>query len=178
MVGASEASEASRSGLHLRRVPGHDAPPCCPTTRRKRHDPAGAQAVPLVSRASVRKERARPQLSWEFAYFSPFYARVHERFACAELQLELGRCEDALQWYASLADYTPHTLPYLAPAHLRQGEICEQLGRRADAIAHYTRFVELWEHADPELRPSLADAMARIGRLKAELRAGEALGAG
>ena len=111
-------------------------------------------------------ERARPELPWELGYYSPFYARALERYWCAELLLELGRSDEALRWYASLADFTPHTLPYLAPAHLRQGEICEQLGRPADAIRHYVRVAELWANADPELRPAVDRACARLASLR------------
>ena len=125
-----------------------------------------------AARAFTMLEQARPELPWELAYFSPFYARALERYRCAEMLFSLGRCEDALRWYGSFTDYTPHALPYVAPAHLRQGEICEALGRHADAIAHYERFVDLWRDADPPLQPEVARVRARIALLRAESRAG------
>jgi DNA-binding SARP family transcriptional activator/Tfp pilus assembly protein PilF len=136
-------------------------------------DPGGGpEGSDTAARAFAMLEQARPELPWELAYFSPFYARALERYRCAELLFTVGRCEDALRWYESLADYTPHTLPYVAPAHLRQGEIFESLGRHADAITHYARFAELWQDADVELRPAVARARARIASLRVESRAG------
>jgi hypothetical protein len=60
---------------------------------------------------------------------------------------------------------------YLAPAHLREGEIYEKLGRPAQAADHYARFIELWKDCDPELRPTMEEARRRLARLRVgELR--------
>ena len=48
----------------------------------------------------------------------------------------------------------------------RLGELHEAQGRRDRAIHYYARFVELWNTADPELQPQVADVRRRISRLK------------
>jgi tetratricopeptide (TPR) repeat protein len=57
---------------------------------------------------------------------------------------------------------------FLAAAHERLGELYRQRGNRADAIRHFTRFVELWEAADPELQPRVQAARASIAELLRE----------
>ncbi len=84
----------------------------------------------------------------------------------AELLRQLDRDREALAWYASRVDLFVNEVIYLAPAHLRQGEIYERFGNPKMAIQHYSRFVELWKDCDPELRPMLLDVQRRIARLR------------
>ncbi|HYK82176.1 MAG TPA: protein kinase [Gemmatimonadales bacterium] len=58
--------------------------------------------------------------------------------------------------------------PYLAAAYKRLGELYEARRDRAQARAYYTRFVDLWKTADPELQPVVQDVRARIARLTSE----------
>jgi tRNA A-37 threonylcarbamoyl transferase component Bud32/tetratricopeptide (TPR) repeat protein len=53
----------------------------------------------------------------------------------------------------------------LAPAHKRLGELYEARGDFARAVPHYRSFVKLWERADPELQPKVAQVRARLDRL-------------
>jgi hypothetical protein len=53
---------------------------------------------------------------------------------------------------------------------MRLGEIYEQKGERAKALAYYTRFVDFWAGADRELQPRVAEARERIALLSAEPR--------
>ncbi len=55
---------------------------------------------------------------------------------------------------------------YLAGSHKRLGELYEARGDKQKALAHYTKFVELWKDGDPELQPRVAEVRARIGRLR------------
>jgi hypothetical protein len=55
---------------------------------------------------------------------------------------------------------------FLAGTHKRLGELWEQRGDRRKAIEHYSRFVELWTKADPELQPQVADVKNRLRRLQ------------
>jgi tetratricopeptide (TPR) repeat protein len=48
----------------------------------------------------------------------------------------------------------------------RLGELYEQNGNRPKAIEYYSRFVELWKNADPDLQPQVADIRGRIARLR------------
>lgn len=108
------------------------------------------------------------EAGFQYTWFSPFYSHVSARYLRAELLNALGRYEEALPWYGNiLLSIYDHT--YLAPSYLRQGEIYEKLGNQEEAIEHYTRFVELWKDCDPELRPLVDDAKARIERLKEDL---------
>jgi tetratricopeptide (TPR) repeat protein len=47
----------------------------------------------------------------------------------------------------------------------RLGQLYEQLGDTAKAIANYHAFIDLWKNADPELQPRVADAKRRLARL-------------
>jgi DNA-binding SARP family transcriptional activator/tetratricopeptide (TPR) repeat protein len=124
------------------------------------HEGRPAEALAALERAQL----APPATA---VSFSPFYSQALERFTRAELLRLLGRDEEALRWYASVAESPPFGYLYLAPAHLRQGEIQERLGNRQQAIHHYVRFVELWQECDPELRPLVEQAERRLERLQA-----------
>jgi tetratricopeptide (TPR) repeat protein/tRNA A-37 threonylcarbamoyl transferase component Bud32 len=52
-----------------------------------------------------------------------------------------------------------------APAHKRLGELYEAKGDNARAVSHYTAFVRLWERADPDMQPRVAEVRARMERL-------------
>jgi DNA-binding SARP family transcriptional activator len=98
---------------------------------------------------------------------STLYAGAHERFLHAELLHAVGRDEEALGWYASFPGPAGYDITYLAPALLRQAEINERLGRRAEALAFDRRVAALWKDCDPALRPLLAEAQRAIERLSA-----------
>ena len=93
---------------------------------------------------------------------SPFTTHFHERFARPELLYELGREDEALLWYRSLA----YDLLYTGPAELRQAQIYERKGDRRRAIEHYTRFIELWRECDPALQPLVRQARDALARLR------------
>jgi tetratricopeptide (TPR) repeat protein len=54
---------------------------------------------------------------------------------------------------------------YLAGSHKRLGELYEAKGDRQRAVTHYTKFVELWKNADPELQPQVAEVKKKLARL-------------
>jgi tetratricopeptide (TPR) repeat protein len=54
---------------------------------------------------------------------------------------------------------------FLAAAYKRLGELYDEKGDRAKAVSYYTKFVELWNGADPELQSSVRDVKARLVRL-------------
>jgi tetratricopeptide (TPR) repeat protein len=56
--------------------------------------------------------------------------------------------------------------PYcLAPITKRLGELYDQKGDRARAAEMYSKFIELWKSADPDLQPLVAETRARLAKL-------------
>lgn len=55
-------------------------------------------------------------------------------------------------------------------ARTRLGELYEAKGDRDKAASYYSRFIALWQDADPELQPKVAEAKARLARLTADER--------
>jgi tetratricopeptide (TPR) repeat protein len=116
------------------------------------------------SEALARFDTARLRVS-EGLLESQVGSQAYERWARAELLFRMGRLQEALPWYATLAETSIDGLIYLAPAEARQAEVCERLGDPDAAIAHYRRFLELWHDADPELGPWIAHARSRLQAL-------------
>ncbi|HJR17394.1 MAG TPA: tetratricopeptide repeat protein, partial [Gemmatimonadales bacterium] len=113
-----------------------------------------AEALALLERAG-----------WEAAS-SVFASEAYDRYFRAELLERLGREDEALGWYGSIAERAAYELVYLAPAHRRQAEIYERRGKRELAARHYRRFIELWGEADPELQPAVAEARDRLAEVE------------
>jgi hypothetical protein len=97
---------------------------------------------------------------------SPFYSQGLERFHYAGVLAEEGRTREANVWYDSFSSNSIFDLIYLAPAHLEQGKIAEQLGQPTVALHHYQQAVALWLNCDPNLRALPNEARARIEALK------------
>lgn len=90
----------------------------------------------------------------------------HPRFLRAELLRLAGRDAEALAWYDSVLENYDKSIVYAAPVHLRTAEILDRFGRRAEAAAHYRRFLALWRDADPPLQPLLLRARARLAQIE------------
>ncbi|MGH7597281.1 MAG: CHAT domain-containing protein, partial [bacterium] len=116
--------------------------------------------------ALVLLEQNKMESSYELAVASSFYAQSYERYLRASLLHELGRLDEALNWYNSFGEFSVYDLACLAPSHLQRGEIYETMGEREQAIQHYTRFITLWQNCDPELKPMITNAEARLAQLK------------
>lgn len=57
--------------------------------------------------------------------------------------------------------------PYRLPlVYERLGQLLEAKGDLAAASDAYEKFIALWKDADPELQPRVADARARLRRLR------------
>lgn len=50
-------------------------------------------------------------------------------------------------------------------SYRRLGDLYEQKGDTGKAVTYYTKFVNLWANADPDLQPRVADVRARLRRL-------------
>lgn len=92
-------------------------------------------------------------------------AQTVERFERAEVLHALGRDDEALRWWGTIGQASPFEVPWIAPAELRQAEVEDQRGNGPAAARHYRRFFALWAACDPELRPVVARAAARLRQL-------------
>jgi DNA-binding SARP family transcriptional activator/TolB-like protein len=116
-----------------------------------------AAAGGRIQEALVELDRA----GWEAAA-SVFVAEAYDRYFRGELLQRAGRDDEALGWFYSIAERAAYELVYLAPAHLRQAEISDRRGNRSQAAQHYSRFIELWREADPELQPMVVEAQKKL----------------
>ncbi len=110
-------------------------------------------------------EQARMQTWYQRMAASPFYSQAYDRYLRAELLAALNSDQEALRWYSSFGEGSVYDLIYLAPSHLRRGEIYERLGEREKAALHYKRFIELWKDGDPVLQPRVEAARRAIRAL-------------
>jgi tetratricopeptide (TPR) repeat protein len=54
---------------------------------------------------------------------------------------------------------------FLAGSYKRLGELWDAKGDRQKAARYYTKFVDLWKNADPDLQPRVTDAKKRLAHL-------------
>ena len=134
-----------------------------------------AGAIVLVESAIIAEE-GRPEEALErLAEFrrhpgalggfgtSHFFPHVVERFHRARLLETLGRDEEALAWYGTVAAPVSHTLAWAAPAHLARARILERLGRDEEAAESWRRAAVLWENCSDELLAVADEARLRAG---------------
>ena len=117
-----------------------------------------AEAVALLQDAS-------PHVWLEFLA-SYAGARSIERFVLAEQLEALGRYDEALRWYSTIAQRYWFEVPLRAPAELREAKIDDRLGRQPEAIRHYETFLRLWSRADTTELAVLRDASRRLALLR------------
>ena len=95
-------------------------------------------------------------------------------FEIAGAMERLGQPDSALMAYERLVTRpsVQSAIQYesfaLAPSYKRLGELYEAKGDRKKAADYYGRFVDLYQHADPELQPAVREARERLGRLAQE----------
>ena len=117
-------------------------------------------------------ERVQGDVPLELVYLKVFttvreFGQEHARYLRAEALMELRRYDDALRWYQTSFQGSPAELVYLAPSHLREGQIFEARGEREKAATHYRRFLTLWGDSDTPLRDVVTDARDRLSKLDA-----------
>ncbi len=101
---------------------------------------------------------------------APFLGFRLERMVRAEWLVHTGQTEMALGWLAAPTEHSAFGRAYLAPSLYRRGELLERLGRGREAAAAYLRVSRLWQHADPEFQPMVAEVRGRAARLAGSLR--------
>ncbi|HEU4473211.1 MAG TPA: protein kinase [Gemmatimonadales bacterium] len=117
--------------------------------------------------ARVALDSARVRVVSIASHVSPIMSQGYLSFLQAETLRQSARGEEALRWYDVAWRHSVFNLVYLPPGLLRRGQIEEARGRRADAVAHYTRFLEFWSDPDSTLRPLADTARAALQRLGA-----------
>jgi len=110
-------------------------------------------------------EKGHVPMSWNQG-FGPVVDESINRWVAAEILRESGRLEEALPYYESLVGMNnfPGIL-YLRPSYLRRAEIYEELGDDPEAIDYYTRLINLWEDADPEVQGFVDQARTGLDRV-------------
>lgn len=103
-----------------------------------------------------------PGTWYEETRVSPLYTLVRERMTLASLLRNAGDGDGALRWYGSLTRSSLGEAPFMVPSWIRRAEIHEARGEWRDAAHLYRRVMELWEEADPDLSPIVAEARARL----------------
>jgi DNA-binding SARP family transcriptional activator/tetratricopeptide (TPR) repeat protein len=117
-----------------------------------------AQAVMLL-----KQSRARLWLEFLGTYMG---GRGIERYTLAGELEALGHDDEALAWYSTLAQQREPEVDLRAPAEMREAEIDERLGRRAEAERHYETCLALWSGADDGLRPTVESVERRLKALQ------------
>lgn len=110
-------------------------------------------------------EEIRADIFYHTTMASPYDGMIRERYARGVLLQQLGRYGEALGWLAHLGELNAAELAFEPAATLRQAEIYEALGQPTKAAEQYSRFVEMWRDADPELQPIVEEARANLARL-------------
>ncbi len=86
-------------------------------------------------------------------------------YRLGRIQLDLGKANDgydALDRAMKLADTMTEPPHWLADTHLLMGEHAQKAGNKAEAIAHYRRYLEL-AHEDAIDRPEVEVRLERLG---------------
>ncbi len=105
-----------------------------------------------LEEALAELEMARTNAWYGQTMVSPLFARVAERWLRAEILYELGRYDEAEDWYTTIGEISPSGLPYKSVAQLRLASIAEMRGDTEAAAEYRARFEMLWATADPDVR--------------------------
>jgi eukaryotic-like serine/threonine-protein kinase len=138
----------------------------------RREDPLRLAAAGAIALAEGRNQDA--VLAYQAWSEQPrFLWGTEGLFELAVAYERAGQSDSALALYDRVVS-TPHLDRTASDAHAlgpslkRLGELYETRGDLAKARDYYSRFVDLWKDADPELQPVVRDARARIARLAGE----------
>ncbi|HEX5436538.1 MAG TPA: AAA family ATPase [Gemmatimonadaceae bacterium] len=163
---AGADSEATRYAAMVKQLSGPPLAPALPRALAASIRARLAWRHQKPAAALARLDSSRMNVPDAYILASPFYSQAAARYLHAEVLHELGRDEEALDWYQTFGVTTPYDLPYLGPSLYAEGEIYAQRGDRETAIARYSRFITLWKDCDAELRPMVDEARRRVARLE------------
>ncbi|MGH7628875.1 MAG: hypothetical protein ACREOF_05720 [Gemmatimonadales bacterium] len=146
-------------------LPGLEDPTPTPHATTVGRDAAGSIRAQLAARAgrlpdAIRalEEVHRLEARVGLIGGSPFYSQGLERFLYAELLERSARLDEAIRWYGSFASNSLFDFVYLAPSHIAGSRISRQLGRTAEAAAHFQQALDLLGGAEPEMDSLVQDA--------------------
>lgn len=109
--------------------------------------------------------RALALLAGRAIYQEGFFRYNTTRLMRARAQILTGDAAHALATLDTLAAVPVLRLDDAALVHYDRGRCCEALGRRADAVTAYSRFLRIWRDA-PATRPEIRAARAAVARLQ------------
>lgn len=93
--------------------------------------------------------------------------RLLDRFLTALAHEATGHYEQALGFHQNIGNDAERVLG--GPQALGRAHLLEKLGRSTEAIGEYEKLIALWADCDPELRPRVEQAKARVAELRAAL---------
>jgi tetratricopeptide (TPR) repeat protein len=129
----------------------------------------GVRAAALESRgrfAEASDVLGRRVGNYEPMIFSPFFSQALDQYGRAVALDTLGRLDEAAAAYSSFPDLAIYDRTFQPPSLYRLGLLEQRRGHAVEARAAFTRFTALWSYCDPELRPMVDDARARLVQLK------------
>lgn len=113
-------------------------------------------------------ETARAEALLRELEATPDFCGVCKIFERGFLFDQLGQVDSAAAAFERLVEHPGargQSFLFYGPALERLAQIRDGQGRAADAVRYYARLVELWQNADPELRPRVDSARRRIAAL-------------
>lgn len=133
--------------------------------------------VALTLRAQAAHARGQPEEALSYlaqiearrAWFGRGVMHAFERWLRAEVLYDLGRCDEARDWYEGFGIIGTYDHTFLAPARLRLGNIYERLGDPEKAASHCKRFLQRWKDCDPELQPGVEAARRAMEALSPDM---------
>ena len=117
--------------------------------------------------AGLALDSARVRVVSIASHVSPIMSQGYLSFLRAETFRHSAAEEDALRWYDVAWRHSVFNLVYLPPGLFRRGQIEERRGRGAEAVAHYSRFLEFWSSPDSIFSPMADSARVALQRLGA-----------
>jgi hypothetical protein len=95
----------------------------------------------------------------------PYLSGAFARYARGAALAALGRSREAVVWLASIDGIAIADLPYLGPSLQLTAMLQRRQGDTAGEIRTLRTLTRLWRDCDPELRPALDSARARLQEL-------------
>jgi tetratricopeptide (TPR) repeat protein len=133
-----------------------------------------ADAHLALARGDTARARMRVERHYRVPAAGEFSGEpgVLRAFAWGDLLARLHEARLALGAYArldSLEDAIQHP-GFVVRSWAERAALHQQLDEKAEAIRLYERFIDAWQHADPELQPFVERARGAVATLKGEAR--------